>query len=483
MSSPLPPKLPGQHFIGRFEEAICNNIYWPYLRATQPDWSVVVGGTQYKEALNFAHGVQNDPIRTNIIFRHWVGVQDSPNDNGRLGKLTGSQWMERVGNQYRGSKLTIMPDNEGGTETVSNATEVLKLGPKEDVRIAFGAWNTHHPQQKGVSFKELWKKYEPLYQQGYRVAADYGREYVVAVPHIYYSLKPSIENLDGFRITANFLRYIEQRMTAPLPFDVVISEFGRLRNPHGDGLLADEGAPLEGVSGVQYAKETLEFVQMFPHWFWVIFAMGTAPWGTRGSLNVDDGFIGYYKGVATRQIAMPAAHPPVVVLEPILEDLPPFPPEPENLTPSADDMRWLPYKAFARGDRTVNIRSEPRVTATSDIGDLTVGEKSVHHIPFDILTEREQEYARISGVTWSLIKMGPILGWVQDNLVRFDPNPPNEPKPKPIVIDIKYIDVQLNRLHKQQEAIIIFREVLLGMQQTIASEIDYLAKLKEGTTS
>jgi hypothetical protein len=268
---------------------------------------------------------------------------------------------------------------------------------------------------------------------------------------------------------------------------VVITEFGRLRNPDGNALLADDGYRLEGISGVQYAKETLEYAQMFPHWEWVTFSLGE--WGTNGSLGVDAAFTGYYKSVASGQIAMPNAAPPVVELEPIELPLPPPAPEPEPIPVvfGSNDSRWLPYLAYPTGMSSVHVRHEPRVTDTNKIGQLVVGAKDVEHIPHEILTSHEQTYAESSGQRWSVIKLSTGIGWVRSDLVRLDPNPPKPVPPKPIVIDEKYINNRITHIEQLQNALDRLCQALQVFMMTLAeidaSEIDYLSDLKEGEPS
>lgn len=298
------PNLPSLHYVSGFDSGTVNNIHWPHLRKANYKWIVVVGAAQYSEARDFARNVQNDPLRTNVIFRHWKSVLGSASDNGRMGVLTGAEWMERVGSQHIHAPYWIMPDNEGlGVTVAKNTADLIPRASSVKLKLAVGAWSSHNPARAD------WLDYMPLFEQLYAHP-----EHVYAA-HIYYSKPPkSVENMDGFTLVADHLRFVEQRMGAPIPFEVVITEVGRLANPNGTWLDPDKGYGLEGIGERDYADELVKLAVQYPKWTLVTFSRGA--WGTRGSLGVGKDYENRMEEYASGAIAMP------IPLEPEPEENP-----------------------------------------------------------------------------------------------------------------------------------------------------------------
>lgn len=288
------PNLPGLYYVKPFDENTVNNIYWPHLRTVQPPWIAVLGAEQLPQAQAFARDVQNDPIRTNVIFAHWAGVLGSPNHNGRLNDLTAAQWMERVGIQHVNAPYWVLADNEGlGATVVQHTADLIPRASSVHLKLAVGAWSSHNPKRAD------WPLYMPVFQ------ALYEHPEHVYAPHIYYSgLPKSVENLDGFKLVADHLAHIEAVMGAPIPFQVVIGEYGRLANPTGAWLDPDKGYVLEGLDEVTYADELIRLAAPYRrYWDFIVFSRGA--WGTRGSLGVGRDYEARMKQYADGILDMP----------------------------------------------------------------------------------------------------------------------------------------------------------------------------------
>lgn len=384
-----PPALPGLHYVSGFDAASIAR-HWAHLRKVQPRWMVVVGAGQYNEARDFARAVQTDVIRTNVIFRHWKSVLGSFSDNGRMNDLTGAEWIERVGSQHVNAPYWVMADNEsGGLTVVKNTADLIPRASSVKLKLAVGAWSSHNPHRVD------WPLYMPIFEQLYAHP-----EHVYA-PHIYYSRPPkSVENLDGFKHVADHLAHVEKVMGAPIPFEVVITEYGRLANPNGTWLDPDKGYALEGISEAAYADELVWLASPYKKWHFVVFSSGA--WGTRGSLGVGKDYEARMEQYASGEIPMPSApiSPPEMVVK------------------------------LKHGANGLKLRSE-RTPASTDLGELKPGDTVGYELPTQggAVVQGDNQWLRV----YHPVKM--LWGWVSAYYIEIppfevtEPEPPQEPEP------------------------------------------------------
>jgi hypothetical protein len=101
-----------------------------------------------------------------------------------------------------------------------------------------------------------------------------------------------------------------------------------------------------------------------------------------------------------------------------------------DVNPGVADPRWKPHTA-----RTVPVGTRLRqnpTTASTQIA-LLYGEVAVQHIPFDTLTEPEQERAKDGEYTWQIIKVDETqaVGWARGDVVTLTPQAVEPPAPPP----------------------------------------------------
>ncbi len=449
-----PPALPGPHYVGPFDEGTVNNVYWPNIRKCQYLWVTILGAAQYDQARDFARNVQVDPIRTNVVFRHWKGVQGSPSDNGRMSVLNAHEWIERVGSQHIHAPYWIMPDNEGlGATVVNNSAALVPLASSLKLKLALGAWSSHvEPERRDDKGRPEWPTYLPLY------AAMYDHPEHIAAPHIYYSKGPrSVENLDGFKYLVELFAYVERMMTAPIPFEVVITEYGRLSNRQGTGLDPDGGYQLEDIGETDYADEMLTLAAPYRKWSFNPFSRGA--WGTRGSLGVGKDYEARMEQYASGELPMPEApiSPPEVVVK------------------------------LRNGATSLKLRSA-RTPASTDLGDIRTGDTVGYELP-------TQAGVVVQGNDQWLHVYKPALArgaWVSAHYIEVpdltipepepeEPVPPKEPPvdppPPPPVVYITVTEAQALVDAKAEATMNFMKEWVLSVLTEIA-KADNAALLK-----
>lgn len=431
-----PPALPGLHYVSGFDAASVAR-HWAHLRKVQPRWMVAVGAGQFNEARDFARSVQNDPIRTNVIFRHWKSVLGSFSDNGRMNDLTGAEWIERVGAQHVNAPYWVMADNESaGVQVVNNTADLIPRASSVKLKLAVGAWSSHNPH------KADWPLYMPLFEQLYAHP-----EHVYA-PHIYYSRPPkSVENLDGFKLIADHLAHVERMMGAPIPFPVVITEYGRLANPDGTWLDPDKGYALEGINETEYADELIRLASAYPKWHFVVFSSGA--WGTRGSLGVGKAYEERMEQYASGELPMPIApiSPPEMVV------------------------------VLLHGAGGVKLREQP-TTQSTDLAELEAGETVGYELPTvagETINGNDQ---------WLKVYDPRLLAWgyvstyfLQPPGDVISPTPEPEPTPEPTPDPTPEPETQeqmVRRVMREENARfgLVLVEVLSGLQQTLRNSIE-----------
>lgn len=405
-----PPALPGPHYVGPFDDGTVNGVYWPNIRKCQYPWITVLGASQYDQARDFARNVQQDPIRTNVVFRHWKAVQGSPSDNGRMSVLNAHEWIERVGSQHINAPYWIMPDNEGlGATVVNNSAALVPLASSLKLKLAVGAWSSHvEPERYDDKGRPEWPTYLPVY------AAMYDHPEHIAAPHIYYSKGPrSVENLDGFKYLVQLFAYVERMMTAPIPFEVVITEYGRLSNRQGTGLDPDGGYQLEGISETDYADELVTLAAPYRKWSFNPFSRGA--WGTQGSLGVGTAYEARMEQYASGELPMPQA--PISPAEMVV--------------------------TLRNGATSLKLRSA-RTPASTDLGDIRTGDTVGYELP-------TLAGASVQGNDQWLYVYKPALArwaWVSAHYIELPtpetPEPPVDPVPdkEPPVIEPDPDDTQ-----------------------------------------
>ncbi len=407
---------PGLHFVGPFHEGQVNGVYWPHLRRMNYRWIVVLGAADINDqgrgpARDFAAGVANDPIRTKVVFRHWRGVHGSKSEDGRLGELTPDQWMQRVGVHHLGAPYWLMTDNEGVSPTIAKANAALiPMAKRDGLKLAVGAWSTHNPR------REDWPLYLPMFEAMYQHP-----DVAVYAPHIYYSRRPSHTNYDGFVFVRDMLAYVEKVMGAPIPFETVITEYGRCQNKDGTWLDPNNGYGKEGLSQAAYADELLAVMQGAPDYHYVVFAYGA--WGTDGSVGVWD----EYRHRMEEHAAgiRPLPEPMGLNLPPVnIDDIPlPVTPQPPTVfQPARDAVLRI----------ATHLRSLPQKAGVS---------RGVVAVDTPVIVREPAKPIKADEYTWVhvTVKETGVSGWMAlhaplDTLFTFappQPDPDPEPEPEP----------------------------------------------------
>lgn len=103
-----------------------------------------------------------------------------------------------------------------------------------------------------------------------------------------------------------------------------------------------------------------------------------------------------------------------------------------NVNPGVDDPRWTAYSARATGALASIVRQNPDTSSAAVASLAPNADHSVHHIPYDTLTETERARANQPGYRWHLIKTGEnIVGWMRQDVVALTPKPVAPPAPEP----------------------------------------------------
>lgn len=376
----------GLHFVDMIytDAQIANHMSW--LRRLRPAWINVLGGAQYREALQFALTVRRDLPHINVIFRHYK----DGSDDGMHTRLSASDWIAKIGALYADTGLYILTDNESAADDYTNYTqwhvEALRLAAQRGVKLAVGRFPTHHPRPD--QFAQLLPMFAAL--------RDYGG---VWSPNAYYCKVP-YTNLDGLQRVADLRDFVARELGCEPA--ITLGEFARTidLDPH-------RGYKAERLNGTAYAQEAAALLRQYGL-TGSVYSRGEWPIG-RDTFGVDDDFLA--------ALEAQKEEPPVIVV---------------NINPGVEDARWQPYTARATGSLASMIRQSPSVSSAA-VGSLTPGQDhSVHHIPYDALTDAEKARAQQADYRWHVIKTDAnIVGWMRQDVVALTPKPITPPAPEP----------------------------------------------------
>lgn len=385
--------LIGYHFTDQIYSDAQVAKHMEHLRAAKPSWINVLGGAQYKEALAFAKLVRRDIPETRVIFRHFK----DGSDNGMHTRLTADEWWTKIGSLYVGSDLTILTDNESGSEDLTYYSDwharAMTLASQHGVSLAVARFSTHNPPSK------QWSQLDSLW----RALGAFHSLHLYS-PNIYFS----DTNFDGIEhIFEAWRRCADLDIPAP---NTVIGEFAYCQNldPH-------RGYRSVKMSGVDYVTRLIQ--RGAPLWGAgipaCIYSIGEWPIGA-DSFSLDEDAL---KALRARVVTPPS--PPIPVPPPT----PPPPPAPAYPPlPLLTDKAWSWALASSKG---VNVRRQPAVISQpeSNVIKMFEGER--------VRVQRTGPlYGNIPN-EWCGFSWGAVKGWVNTAHVQFEIAPPVVVPPLP----------------------------------------------------
>lgn len=223
----------GFHFVDSVYTEAEINKHFGLLNDCKPACITILGGSQYKEALDFAKRAKQAFPEMRVIFRHY---RDG-GDDGMHTRVTAREWWDKIGSLYIGTGLTILSDNESMRDDLTPyaawQSEVMELAGQNGVGIAFGRFSTHNPPLAKIQHLD----------RMLITAFKFGKLHTYS-PNLYWSL----ENTDGFKYPRAVMDYAHK---IGVTIDVTIGEFALLRDIRD----AHHGWRSCNVSGKAYAYD------------------------------------------------------------------------------------------------------------------------------------------------------------------------------------------------------------------------------------
>ena len=373
----------GFHFVdNQFTEAQINQ-HFGLLNDTRPAAITILGGAQYKEALDFAKRAKQHFPQMRVVFRHYK----DGSDDGMHTRLSADEWWEKIGKLYVGTNLTILADNESMAGDLTYYAQwharIMQLAGAAGVGIGYGAFSTHNPPVA------LFPQLRPMFEE----AAKWGDLHTYSA-HVYWTA----DNLDGFKYIEHAIQVMRGWVGRRL--SITVGEYALLRDIRD----AHHGWHSANVSGKVFTYDAVIKAKVhLPGIPVCLFSIGQWPLGTDENGEPKDTFSLDKDGLETIKhnltpITVTVQPPPLTII---------------TFTP--DDPRWLPAIAQTTVLSPSEIKAEPFVLNRT-LDTLTLGVKhNVAYIPVDRMTDQEKVYSHDGSHRWYPIKMGTVIGWIRSD--------------------------------------------------------------------